>query len=560
MSRKIQLTESTVERTARLLSRQHGINVVWKTGECKTDGKTIYLPTLPKDAPDELLRAIHGFLDHETAHILFTDFKVIDKSAPHAVFACINAVEDLRIEAKLCSIFPGSKSNLNAAVAWITPKLMDNWDRINQFTRALTAYIGWNSDGEDTDFWKFCDPTTKALVAACELAAGPCDTIRSTKDAISAGKRVYEVLKEFAPEEEAAEKKRRQQAAQNIKLLEHGGAPIAIQPESLSQLGELLGTSTAIQIIRDAPTSSRVGYQHLASDDRSYLVYSTAGDSIKSVEDGNLSVNGSKLKKLREESRSLTTVIRTRLVNSLRAQAKRRWVGSKEEGKLDTKRMYAAALGVGTDVYKQQTSKLHMNTAVMLAIDHSGSMHGRRLELAAESAIVVGDALSTLRVPFAVYGYSTEQPAHTPKDPGPYARWGSLWIRYYRDFSEAWEKGAVRLAGADRNVRHNTLDAESVKHGIRRLLERPEKRKILFVFNDGMPFPGYGNLARCQRHLLDVVAAAATQGVEIVAFGIQSDDVKVYYPNHLIIQDLVDLTKEPLKMLDTMLRKGVTKC
>jgi cobalamin biosynthesis protein CobT len=134
-----------------------------------------------------------------------------------------------------------------------------------------------------------------------------------------------------------------------------------------------------------------------------------------------------------------------------------------------------------------------------------------------------------------------------------------LWIRYYRDFAEAWEKGAVRLAGADRNVRNNTLDAESIKHGIRRLLERPEKRKILFVFNDGMPFPGYGNLSRCQRHLLDVVAAAATQGVEIVAFGIQSDDVKEYYPNHLIIQDLADLAKEPLKMLDNMLRKGVIK-
>jgi hypothetical protein len=37
----------------------------------------------------------------------------------------------------------------------------------------------------------------------------------------------------------------------------------------------------------------------------------------------------------------------------------------------------------------------------------------------------------------------------------------------------------LKLATAKNNAQNNTLDAESIKHGIQRLLLRPEKRKIL---------------------------------------------------------------------------------
>ena len=237
--------------------------------------------------------------------------------------------------------------------------------------------------------------------------------------------------------------------------------------------------------------------------------------------DGNLSQNGENLRRLRDEARELTSVIQTRLVNTLRSTSRRRWLGGKEEGKIDTRRLHHAVLGTSDNVYKQLTEKQHLNTVVGLAIDHSGSMSGRKLELAGKAAIVIGDALNILRVPFMVYGYSTEAPdrGNIPTDTGPYARWGRLWVRYYRDFAEPWEKGAIRLAGAEDNCMNNTYDAESVKHGIQRLLQRPEKRKILFVLNDGMPYPGYGNLGRSQQFLHDVVGSAKSAGVEVVAFG-----------------------------------------
>jgi cobaltochelatase CobT len=156
-----------------------------------------------------------------------------------------------------------------------------------------------------------------------------------------------------------------------------------------------------------------------------------------------------------------------------------------------------------------------------------------------------------------VYGYSTESAIEVPADTSAYARWGRLWIRYYRDFTESWDKGALRLAGSEHRCMNNTLDAESIKHGIRRLLQRPEKRKILLVFNDGMPYPGHGDVGKCQQHLHDVIASAKSVGVEIVAFGIQDDDVKHYYPNHVVIKNLQDLVAQPLQVLDKLLREGV---
>lgn len=564
-NRKVRLVEHAIERTARLLSQQFGIRVIWKSGECKTDGNTIYLPALPHDASDELLEAVHGLLDHETAHILFTDFKAI-KSMPtapsHTQFHCINTIEDIRIEERICGIFPGSASNLRSSRDWLMPQIAGTWDSINQFVRACTAYNDYINYGE-TEFWTgVVDDATKELVKECVEAVGPVDKIRSTLDAIDAGLRMHEVLAEFAKEEEKENKQREKQKKQDELSGKGSEANAGASPKSMGQLGEALGKHAAKLTASTGKAKSKNknngGYIHGQSHDNTYLVYSTENDSIDCVPESSMILGRQKLQDLRNDAQELTSVIKTKLVNSLRTRSRRKWTGGKIEGKIDARRLHRAALGIDTAVYKQRTEKLQLDTAVCFAIDHSGSMAGRKLELAGQSAIVLGDALNQLKVPFAVYGYSTENPKKPPKDTDPYARWCSLWIRYYRDFHEPWETGANRLSKASHNVKNNTLDAEAVKHGIRRLLSRPEKRKILFVLNDGMPHPGFGDVGRCQQHLHDVLASAKAAGVEVVGFGIQDDNVKEYYTNYVVINNLSDLAAEPLKIIDAMLRKGVT--
>lgn len=65
----------------------------------------ICIPSIPEDASDKFLMAIRGFIDHEVAHVLFTE------GAVGAGFVW-NAVEDTFIERKMGEMFKGSKSNL----------------------------------------------------------------------------------------------------------------------------------------------------------------------------------------------------------------------------------------------------------------------------------------------------------------------------------------------------------------------------------------------------------------------------------------------------------------
>jgi cobaltochelatase CobT len=303
-------------------------------------------------------------------------------------------------------------------------------------------------------------------------------------------------------------------------------------------------------------------YKHGLDDNIGYTIWDTSQDSIETLSERSIPTHGDYLQELRDESRQFTSTMRQKLINTLRASSKRRWVGGKPEGRLDARQAHKAVLGISQDVYRVRQKKVELDTAVVLAIDHSGSMHGRPLELAAESAIVLGDVFDPLKIPFMVYGYSTRgypKTAPNRNQTQMFARWSNLWIRYYKKFEEPWRKGALKMTHARDNCQANTLDGESVLHGIKHLLARPEKRKILLVMNDGHPYPGHGHTGRCQGYLKSVVEAGTKAGVEIIAFGILSKDVSEYYPNHVVINDLDDLVKEPLKKIDGMLRKGMFK-
>lgn len=85
---------------ASMLGNRLGVNVnIGNTQNACTDGKTIYLPQLPADADERLYCLVNGFIDHESAHIRFTDFQVLDNANMSPLEKHIwNSIEDWRIE------------------------------------------------------------------------------------------------------------------------------------------------------------------------------------------------------------------------------------------------------------------------------------------------------------------------------------------------------------------------------------------------------------------------------------------------------------------------------
>lgn len=112
------LRESVVKITQMLSGKgikvtQQGVDAYVRADHT---GKPIMvnLPYLPDNATEELCQAIQGFLDHEVAHILFTEFNLMGKANAinDRVGFVLNALEDPRIEKEMAKRFQGSAYNL----------------------------------------------------------------------------------------------------------------------------------------------------------------------------------------------------------------------------------------------------------------------------------------------------------------------------------------------------------------------------------------------------------------------------------------------------------------
>ena len=99
---------------ASVLSKKYGVNVIMGGDTAYTEGKNIHIPTLPISSDEHVLCMVRGFIDHESAHIRFTDFELLAKEQLDTLtFHIFNTIEDWRVENELAKLFPGSQVNLH---------------------------------------------------------------------------------------------------------------------------------------------------------------------------------------------------------------------------------------------------------------------------------------------------------------------------------------------------------------------------------------------------------------------------------------------------------------
>jgi hypothetical protein len=130
--RVLVLRDSIVKITQMLAGKSIKVTQQGMSAYVKADhmGRPIVvnLPFLPDNASDELCAAIQGFLDHEVAHILFSDFGMIEKAVKGGFKPMLNMLEDARIERCMAEKFSGCGHNLSVTGKffldkYVTPKL-----------------------------------------------------------------------------------------------------------------------------------------------------------------------------------------------------------------------------------------------------------------------------------------------------------------------------------------------------------------------------------------------------------------------------------------------------
>ena len=118
MNERVLILRDAVVKITQMLSgkgiqvTQRGVNAYVKSDR---SGKPVLvnLPYLPDNATEELCLAIQGFLDHEVAHIMFSDFSLLDEANKAGCHSMLNILEDASIEKQMAKRFTGCGHNLS---------------------------------------------------------------------------------------------------------------------------------------------------------------------------------------------------------------------------------------------------------------------------------------------------------------------------------------------------------------------------------------------------------------------------------------------------------------
>ncbi|HGG1093593.1 TPA: cobalamin biosynthesis protein CobT [Klebsiella pneumoniae] len=190
----------------------------------------ICIPSIPDDASEKFMEAIRGFVDHEVAHILFTDNKAITAATGGKkikAFFILNAVEDVFIEKKMSKLFAGSNANLIATRRHViedvfTPRLHDalaqSADEVQLFRNffLVPALRSW---GGQLDFISFMEEHGKHVGEVCAFLEGKgiradVENLDKSLDSLALAGKITKWLNEFSdlkkkdePEKEKSEAK-----------------------------------------------------------------------------------------------------------------------------------------------------------------------------------------------------------------------------------------------------------------------------------------------------------------------------------------------------------------
>ncbi|MBO9589906.1 cobaltochelatase subunit CobT [Devosia sp.] len=244
-----------------------------------------------------------------------------------------------------------------------------------------------------------------------------------------------------------------------------------------------------------------------------------------------------------------------KLQRRLMAKQNRSWQFDLEEGLLDTARLTR----VVTDPMQALSFKVEndtdfRDTIVTLLIDNSGSMRGRPITIAAICGDILARTLERCGVKVEILGFTTRAwkggksreawlEANRPANPG---RVNDVRHIIYKAADEPWRHARRNLGLMMREgLLKENIDGEALEWARKRLMARPEQRRIMMVISDGAPVDdstqsvNAGNYL--EAHLRQVIEDIETRSpIQLVAVGI-GHDVTRYYRRAVTLLDAEEL-------------------
>jgi len=317
--------------------------------------------------------------------------------------------------------------------------------------------------------------------------------------------------------------------------------------------------------------------QPISDADPDYKVHTTEFDEEIAAED---LAELSELERLRayldqqlEPLKGAVSRLANKLQRRLQAQQNRTWEFDREEGILDAGRLARIVASPTTPLsFKVEKDMEFRDTVVTLLLDNSGSMRGRPISIAAICADVMARTLERCDVKVEILGFTTkawkggqsrekwlaEGRAATP------GRLNDLRHIIYKSADAPWRRTRPNLGlMMKEGLLKENIDGEALEWAHRRMLMRPEQRRVLMVISDGAPVDdstlSVNPANYLEKHLRDVIAMVEKRKlVELVAIGI-GHDVTRYYERAVTITDAEQLagamTEQLASLFDSDPRK-----
>lgn len=476
-----------------------------------------------------------GLAIHEGSHLLYTDFRMMPRAKNRIIADLFNIIEDERIEMLTGQERPGlanflgcvkyyyfdrHSTRMQASSAGASP------ERSVRLINSILSMIRYPKAMEEDDLREFADTLYEVRDVILPYP-------ETCAEAFNAAQRIFNIIRRFFNQEQ------KKNAPKEAKGGEGNGSGTQGRQPSLSdeQLEKMLGSlldSLEKDVTgqpSDGTTSAGMKPERMSAairKDGTRLGKALEGElEIGATDRVNIHFPGAdkrrydeSLSRVRRYVPAFSSILRrngTDRVRDLRGL---------RSGLLDTGKLAEAVQGV-ENIYRQERTVRADRMAVCILVDESGSMDGEKIQAARDTAILLNEALATVRnVDLYIYGHTTEN--------GSFVK-----LNAYREGRSRTDRYALGSIEAD----WSNIDSRAIREAAARVRARTREKCLFFVISDGAPCEPTRNVKEAVREL-------SRDGFSFVSIGIDFEyDPSEMYDNHVSMTDLSTLAPELGKMI-----------
>ncbi|HBR5524763.1 TPA: porphyrin biosynthesis protein [Klebsiella pneumoniae] len=244
----------------------------------------------------------------------------------------------------------------------------------------------------------------------------------------------------------------------------------------------------------------------------------------------------------RHLSSSVSSTLAKDLERAIASRNRVQFIPGQRRGRVHGASLYRLSMN-DDRVFRRKEDHKAVNACVQQVIDLSGSMGGRKIELALASSYTLADALDRIHVPNVITGFTTYgNPDVATMSKRGFSRFEALMLPIIKNWHEKANSPEIRArmgCVAETFPLLNNVDGESIAQLASLFAGRMEDKKIMIVQSDGAPCAAGDGFSNHLRSVTNDIEN--TSDINLLAIGILTDAPRRYYKNYALVNKVEEL-------------------